>query len=59
MQLQIDAINLMLQDLGMVDDGLRHRAAFHGCSRELADLRQELRDYLTQRKRGVKASSLE
>jgi len=59
MQLQLDAINLMLQDLGMVDDGLRHRAAFHGCSRELADLREELRDYLTQRKRGVKTTPLE
>jgi plasmid stability protein len=59
MQLQLDAINLMLQDLGMVDDGLRHRAAFHGCSRELADLREELRAYLTQRKRGVKATPLE
>jgi plasmid stability protein len=59
MKLQLDAINLMLQDLGMVDDGLRHRAAFHGCSRELADLREELRDYLTQRKRGVKTTPLE
>lgn len=50
MQLQLDAINLLLSDLGMVDDTLHHRAAFHGCTRELAELREELRAYLRQRK---------
>lgn len=54
MTLKLDAINLMLRDLGMVDDTLQHRAAFHGCSRELADLREELRDYLKQQKITVK-----
>ena len=50
---RLDAINLMLRDLGKVDDSLRHQAAFRGCTRELADLREELRDYLRQRKRTV------
>lgn len=47
---QIEAINLLLQDLGMIDETLLHRASFHGCSRELQDLRLELRDYLLARR---------
>lgn len=50
---QIEAINLMLQDLGLADEGLQHRASFHGCSRELLALRQELRDFLLQRRHGA------
>jgi hypothetical protein len=53
MNQQIEAINLMLQDLGLVDEGLQHRASFHGCSRELLALRQELRDFLLQRRHGA------
>ena len=53
MQLHLDAINLMLRDLGMVDESLRHQAAFRGCTRELADLREELREYLRKRKGAV------
>jgi hypothetical protein len=51
--LQLDAINLLLRDLGVVDDALEHRAAFRGCSRELSELRGELVSYLRQRKRSV------
>ena len=36
---QLDAINLMLRDLGVADHALAHRAAFRGCTRELVDLR--------------------
>jgi hypothetical protein len=50
MNLQIEAINLLLQDLGMIDEALLHRASFHGCCRELQDLRLELRDYLLVRR---------
>ncbi|MFM7264513.1 MAG: hypothetical protein ACKOZW_02765 [Cyanobium sp.] len=46
MTLRIEAIDLMLDDLGLTDEGLSHRAAFHGCSRELLALRQELREFL-------------
>jgi hypothetical protein len=53
MNLQIEAINLMLQHLGLVDEGLQHRASFHGFSRELLALRQELRDFLLQRRHGA------
>jgi hypothetical protein len=51
--LQLDAINLLLRDLGVVDEALEHRAAFHGCSKELADLRVELVNYLRHRKSSV------
>ena len=53
MNLQIEAINLLLQDLGSIDESLQHRASFHGCSRELQDLRLELRDYLLARRNRV------
>jgi hypothetical protein len=53
MNLQIEAINLLLQDLGSIDEALLHRASFHGCSRELQDLRLELRDYLLARRSRV------
>lgn len=53
MNLQIEAINLLLQDLGMVDEALLHRASFHGCTRELQDLRLELRNYLLARRSRV------
>jgi hypothetical protein len=43
---QIEAINLLLHDLGVIDETLLHRASFHGCSRELQDLRLELRNHL-------------
>jgi hypothetical protein len=52
---QIDAINLMLHDLGLMDEALQHRASFHGCSRELLALRQELRDFLMKRRPGAVA----
>lgn len=57
MNLQIEAINLLLQDLGMIDEALLHRASFHGCSRELQDLRLELRDYLLVRRSRATPSS--
>jgi hypothetical protein len=57
MNLQIEAINLLLQDLGMIDEALLHRASFHGCSRELQDLRLELRDYLLVRRSRAMPSS--
>jgi|688.fasta_scaffold00809_6 hypothetical protein len=53
MNLQIEAINLLLKDLGMIDEALLHRASFHGCSRELQDLRLELRNYLLARRSRV------
>lgn len=53
MNLQIEAINLLLQDLGMLDEALLHRASFHGCSQELQDLRLELRNYLLTRRSRV------
>ena len=46
LDLRTEAINLMLQDLGLTDEVLSHRASFHGCSRELQALRQELREFL-------------
>jgi hypothetical protein len=52
---QIEAINLMLHDLGLLDEALLHRASFHGCSRELQALRQELRGFLLQRRHGAGA----
>jgi hypothetical protein len=50
MDLQLDAINLLLRDLGVADHGLLHRAAFRGCTRELDDLRAELIAYLRDRR---------
>jgi hypothetical protein len=47
---QLDAINLMLRDLGVADHALAHRAAFRGCTREVADLRHELIAYLRDRR---------
>jgi hypothetical protein len=51
---QLDAINLMLRDLGVADHTLLHRAAFRGCTRELADLRHELIAYLRDRRERVR-----
>ncbi len=51
---QLDAINLMLRDLGVADHALAHRAAFQGCTRELVDLRRELIDYLRDRREGLR-----
>jgi hypothetical protein len=50
----LDAINLMLRDLGVADHTLLHRAAFRGCTRELADLRNELIAYLRDRRERVR-----
>ncbi|WP_216900074.1 hypothetical protein [Synechococcus sp. CCY 9618] len=55
MQLQLDAINLMLRDLGVPDHALLHRAAFRGCTCELADLRAELIAYLRQRRERLRS----
>lgn len=55
MELQLDAINLMLRDLGVADHALLHRAAFRGCTRELADLRAELIAYLRERRERVRS----
>jgi hypothetical protein len=56
MDLQLDAINLLLRDLGVTDHALEHRAAFRGCTRELADLRSELVAYLRERRERVRSS---
>jgi hypothetical protein len=50
-QRQIDAIELLLQDLGSVDPQLQHRASFQSCWRELSQLRGELVSLLLSRKR--------
>ncbi|KEF42249.1 MAG: hypothetical protein ER33_06925 [Cyanobium sp. CACIAM 14] len=55
MQLQLDAINLLLRDLGVADHALLHRAAFRGCSRELDDLRAELIAYLRERREQLRS----
>jgi hypothetical protein len=54
--LQLDAINLLLGDLGIVDEALVHRAAFRGCTSELAALRAELVGWLHHRKRSMQGS---
>jgi hypothetical protein len=53
----MDAIELMLQDLGSVDPQLQHRASFHCCWRELSQLRSELVDLLLSRRRLVREAS--
>lgn len=53
MNQQIEAINLMLHNLSRGDESLQHRASFHGCSRELRALQQELRAFLLQRRQGA------
>ena len=53
MNQQIEAIHLMLHNLSRGDEGLQHRASFHGCSRELLALQQELRAFLLQRLQGA------
>jgi hypothetical protein len=50
-QRQIDAIELLLQDLGSVDPQLHHRASFQSCCRELSQLRGELMTLLLCRRR--------
>jgi hypothetical protein len=52
---QLDAINLMLRDLGIADQSLAHRAAFRGCTRELVDLRGELIAYLRERRERLRS----
>jgi hypothetical protein len=49
-QQQIDAIELLLQDLGSVDPHLQHRASFQCCWRELSQLRGELVNLLLSRR---------
>ena len=56
MELQLDAINLLLRDLGVTDHSLQHRAAFRGCTGELAELRAELMAYLRKRRETVRAA---
>ncbi len=51
---QMDAIELLLQDLGSVDPHLQHRAAFQCCCRELSQLRSELVNLLLSRRRLVR-----
>lgn len=50
-QQQIDAIELLLEDLGCVDPNLQHRASFQSCWQELSQLRQELVTLLLSRRR--------
>jgi hypothetical protein len=52
---QLDAINLMLRDLGVADHSLAHRAAFRGCTRELVNLRGELVRYLRERRERLRS----
>jgi hypothetical protein len=57
-QRQMDAIELLLQDLGSVDPQLHHRASFHCCWRELTQLRGELVDLLLSRKHLVRQATV-
>jgi hypothetical protein len=57
-QRQIDAIELLLQDLGSVDPQLQHRASFQCCWRELSQLRSELVNLLLSRRRLARAGAL-
>lgn len=50
----MDAIDLLLQDLGSVDPDLQHRASFQSCWRELSQLRTELVSLLVSRRRLVR-----
>ncbi len=56
-QRQIDAIELLLHDLGSVDPHLQHRAAFQCCWRELSQLRSELVTLLLSRRRLAREAS--
>lgn len=56
-QQQIDAIELLLEDLGSVDPMLQHRASFQSCWRELSQLRDELVSLLVSRRRSVREAS--
>lgn len=56
-QQQIDAIELLLQDLGSVDPQLQHRASFQCCWRELSQLRSELVHLLLSRRRLVREAT--
>jgi hypothetical protein len=46
----MDAIELLLQDLGSVDPHLHHRASFQCCWQELMQLRGELVNLLLSRR---------
>ena len=56
-QQQIDAIELLLEDLGSVDPTLQHRASFQSCWRELSQLRDELVSLLVSRRRLVREAT--
>ena len=56
-QQQIDAIELLLQDLGSVDPQLQHRASFQCCWRELSQLRHELVTLLVSRRQRVREAT--
>ena len=58
-QQQIDAIELLLEDLGSVDPSLQHRASFQSCWQELALLREELVNMLISRRRSVRETTAE
>lgn len=53
----MDAIELLLQDLGSVDPQLQHQAAFQCCWRELCQLRGELVSLLHSRRRQVRQAA--
>lgn len=57
-QQQMDAIELMLEDLGSVDPHLQHRASFQRCWSELSQLRDELILLLVSRRRLVREAAL-
>ncbi|MFN9630122.1 MAG: hypothetical protein ACK59A_07820 [Cyanobacteriota bacterium] len=57
-QQQIDAIELLLQDLGSVDPQLQHRASFQCCWRELSQLRHELVTFLVSRRQRVRETTV-
>jgi hypothetical protein len=57
-QREIDAIELLLHDLGSVDPHLQHRASFQCCWRELSQLRSELVNLLLSRRRLVRAAAI-
>jgi hypothetical protein len=56
-QRQIDAIELLLQDLAAVDPQLQHRASFQCCWRELSQLRSELVGLLVSRRSLARAAT--
>jgi hypothetical protein len=56
-QRQMDAIELLLQDLGSVDPQLHHRAAFQCCWHELSQLRGELVNLLVSRRHLVRQAT--